>query len=313
MKGSGKHRLTIKEGLKKYLRYVFPDDAFIPRQAQTEITPQAFQASSAIRGDHRAPAIIIHGIMKRSGTVFVGELLGLHPAVHPHPNGIWETPFLSLTGDIRSLGEEFRLAYRQNTGKIGRDDFLPLFGSAFITYLYSLVPGNGRMLLKVPGVEYLDYFYDVFPNEQILILTRDGRDLVTSTIRTWPQLRFSAVCRRWAHSARTIMRFHEFHSGRDGYWQARFEDAVREPEHFVQEACSRFDLEARDYPFDRISSLPVIGSSTTRRQGKSWIQRSDQFNPIGRWQEWSVWQKILFKRIAGRELVQMGYCEDLNW
>ncbi|HUF40046.1 MAG TPA: sulfotransferase [Anaerolineales bacterium] len=313
MTGQKKTSIGFQVGIKKYLRYLFPNDAFAARQTQNEITDQAVRVSRAIRGGDRPPAIIIHGIMKRSGTVFAGELLGLHPLIHPHPNKIWEAPFLSLVGDIRNMQENFHLAYRMNRGKIGENDFLPLFGSAFIAYLYSLVPEGDRMLLKVPGVEYLDYFYDVFPGEHILVLTRDGRDLVTSTIRTWPQLRFSAVCRRWAHSARAVLRFHELHKNKAGYRLARFEDAVQDPETFVREACTRFDLDVGQYPFERIASLPVIGSSTTRKQGKTWIRRTEQFNPIGRWEEWSAWQKLVFKRIAGRELLALGYCEDLNW
>lgn len=305
--------MTLREDVKKYFRYVFSNDAFNLRAARGGITSQAFETSRKVRGESRPPAIIIHGIMKRSGTVFAGELLGQHPCIHPHPNRIWETPFLALTRGIRNLQDDFTFAYPQNTGKIGENDFLPLFGSSFIAYLYSLVPEEKRMLLKVPGVEYLDYFFDVFPFENIMLLTRDGRDLVTSTIRTWPQLRFSAVCRRWARSARMVMHFNKVHAGRDGYWLARFEDAVTDPEAFVSEACARFDLDPAAYPFDKVHSLPVIGSSTTRKQGKTWIRRSDSFNPIGRWEQWNVWQKLIFKRIAGRELIDLGYAEDLAW
>ena len=39
----------------------------------------------------------------------------------------------------------------------------------------------------------IQQFYDVFPHEQLLVLVRDGRDLLQSTLKTWPQLRF----RRW--------------------------------------------------------------------------------------------------------------------
>jgi hypothetical protein len=241
--------------------------------------------------------------MKRSGTVYTGELLGLHPDIHQHPNLIWETPFLALTGDIKKLQKDFFLLYQQNIGKIGEHDFLPLFGSSFLTYLYNLVPDDKRMLLKVPGVEYLDYFYDVFPNEHLLLLTRDGRDLVASTIKTWPQLRFVDVCRRWANSANMILRFREAHKDRPGYWLARYEDSVNQPEAFVRDACSNFNLDPGKYPFDK----------TTRKQGDSWMKKTTGFNPIGRWQQWSAWKKMTFKRIAGQALIDLGYCDNLDW
>ena len=193
--------MELKNNLRKYYRYVFKNDGFAPRTYRGEISSHAFQVAKTIRGENRPPTIIVHGIMKRSGTVYTGELLGLHPAVHPHPNLIWETPFLALTGDVRKLQQDFFLSYQQNIGKIGENDFLPLFGASFLAYLSALVPNDQRMLLKVPGVEYLDYFYDVFPNEHLLLLLRDGCDLVASTIKTWPQLCFAGVCRRRANRA----------------------------------------------------------------------------------------------------------------
>lgn len=305
--------MELKNNIRKYYRYVFKNDGFAPRAQRGEISSHAFQTAKFIRGENRPPSIVVHGIMKRSGTVFTGELLGLHPDIYQHPNLIWETPFLALTGDIKKIQKEFFLLYQQNIGKIGENDFLPLFGSSFIAYLYSLVPEDKRMLLKVPGVEYLDYFYDVFPNENLLLLIRDGRDLVASTIKTWPQLRFVDVCHRWANSANIILRFVESCKDQTGYWLARYEDAVNNPEVFVREACAKFGLDPNAYPFDKMNNLPVIGSSTTRKQGDTWMKKTKTFNPIGRWQQWSVWKKMTFKRIAGDPLIKLGYCDNLDW
>ncbi len=304
---------SFRDNVRKYIRYVFKNDGFAPRTQRGRISEHAFQTAKTLRGADRPPAIIIHGIMKRSGTVYSGELLSSHPHVYAYPNHIWEIPFLPLTGDILKMRDEFFLAYRQNVGKIEENDFLPIFGASFIAYLYSLVPAGQRMLLKMPGVEYLDYFFDVFPHENLLLLTRDGRDLVASTTKTWTQLRFADVCRRWDRSAKMILRFHEQNAGRSGYWLARFEEAVQQPENFVRQACARFGLDPDVYPFEKINALPVIGSSTTRKQGLDWIEKPKDFNPIGRWQQWSAWQKRTFKRIAGRSLIALGYCEDLDW
>lgn len=305
--------MELKNNIRKYYRYVFKNDGFAPRTIRGEISAHAFETARTIRGANRPPSIIIHGIMKRSGTVYTGELLGLHPEIHQHPNLIWETPFLALTGDMKRIQKDFFLLYQQNIGKIGENDFLPIFGSSFIAYLYGMVPEDKRMLLKVPGVEYLDYFYDVFPNENLLLLTRDGRDLVASTIKTWPQLRFADVCRRWANSANIILRFRDTHKDQPGYWLARYEDSVKNPETFVREACARFNLDVNQYPFDKMNNLPVIGSSTTRKQGDTWMKKTTGFNPIGRWQQWSAWKKMTFKRIAGQALIELGYCENLDW
>lgn len=304
---------NFTKNLRKYINYAFDTQSFTPEFESDGISNQALSVSQSIRGDNRSPAIMIHGIMKRSGTVYVGELLSLHPDIHSYPNKIWEVPFLPLTGDIQNLQQEFFLAYEQNIGKIGEDDFLPIFGAAFVNYLYALTPEGRRLLVKMPGVQYLHHFYSVFPSENLLVLTRDGRDLVASTIKTWPQIRFSDACRRWNRSAQLVMTCHARFSKKDGYWLAQYENAVKEPERFVEEACQRFHLDFSQYPLEKIQSLRVIGSSTTRAQGKTWIQKPKDFQPIGRWQHWSAWKKWTFKRIAGQSLIELGYCTDLDW
>lgn len=305
----------IIKGLKRYVNYIFDTKSFAPNFDIGDISDHALQTAKWIRGVGRDPAIIIHGIMKRSGTLYTGELLRLHPDLHAYPSRVWEIPFLPLAGDILRIQRDFFFAYEQNVGKIGENDFLPLFGSSFIAYLYSSVPEGKRMLLKMPDVQYLNYFFSAFPDENLLLLVRDGRDVVTSTIKAWPQIRFSHACRRWDRSARMVLGFHERYSGRPGYWLAKFEDATRDPMAFVKEACKRFDLDESKYPYEEIESIPVHGSSTLKRDGKlvGYVLKPEGFNPIGRWQEWSWWKKWLFKRIAGQTLVDLGYCDDLDW
>jgi protein-tyrosine sulfotransferase len=103
---------------------------------------------------------------------------------------------------------------------------------------------------------------------------------------------------------------------RPGYWLARFEDAVGDPEGFVREACARFDLDVARYPFDEIGALPVRGSSRVKEKGAvTWhpVAKPEDFNPVGRWESWSAWRKWRFKRIAGQALLDLGYGEDLDW
>jgi hypothetical protein len=59
----------------------------------TALSEYALQVAKTIRGTDRKSAIIIHGIMPRSGTVYTGSLVKLHPDISPYPNEIWEAPF----------------------------------------------------------------------------------------------------------------------------------------------------------------------------------------------------------------------------
>jgi hypothetical protein len=302
----------------KYLDYTFATKSFEPDSPAPQVTEAALQAACAIRGSDREPALVIHGIMPRSGTVYVGELLRLHPDLHAYPYQLWELPFLQLAGNVVRLQEKFFRIYEQNVGKMGQHDFLPLFGASLIAYLYAAVPPGQRMLVKVPSVQYLNRFPFVFPHEHLLVVVRDGRDLVQSTLRTWPQLNFIQVCRRWDRAARMVLGadrcFSE--SGPAGYWLARYEDALDDPAAFVREACGRFGLDAARYPYAQIEALPVHGSSALHKTGRvSWraVERPQNFRPTGYWQEWSAARKWLFKRIAGHALQELGYCRDLSW
>jgi hypothetical protein len=99
-----------------------------------------------------------------------------------------------------------------------------------------------------------------------------------------------------------------------GYWLARYEDALSDPVTFVEGACSRFELDANRYPFEKIDGIKVIGSSKLEKN-VTWrfIKKPKDFAPVGYWKQWSAARKVVFKAIAGRSLVELGYCEDLNW
>lgn len=308
---------TLFDNIRKYLDYVFDARSFTPRFDPEAVSGGVLEAARAIRGAGRGPAIILHGIMPRSGTVYAGELLRLHPDLQAYPNQIWEAPLLQLTGDVTALQEKFLWAYRHNAGKLGEKDFMTLLGAAFVGYLHAFVPQGKRVLLKVPGVHYLSGFFTMFPHENLLVLVRDGRDVVHSTVKTWPQIRFSLACLRYRRSAGMVHACHaRYRDRRQGYWLARFEDAVEDPASFVRQACAHFDLDVDRYPFDQIGTLPVRGSSRVNESAEvTWhpVERPPDFNPVGRWEDWSAWQKWRFKRIAGPALVDLGYCKDLDW
>ncbi len=280
------------------------------------ISEHALQTAKTIRKAERESTIIIHGVMKRSGTVYVGELLRLHPDIYAYPNEVWEIPFLRFVDKIIDFNDNF-FVYKQNVGKIGENDFLPLFGSAFIDYLYSLVPQGKRMLLKVPSVQYLNYFFSVFPYENLLLLIRDGRDVVSSTIKTWSQKKFFDVCQQWNSSARMALSFDaHYRTQTNEYLLVKYEAVVNDPVDFVKKACARFGLDHSKFPFEKIEELPIRGSSSIKQQGKTtWnpIEKPKNFKPIGRWQEWSADEKQTFKAIAGQTLIDACYAENLDW
>ena len=292
-----------------------------------EVSKEAQMSAHRIRGKDRQPAIIIHGVMPRSGTVFVGELLRKHPVVEAYPNNLWEIPFLECVPRLLDYRTEFFKGYVQNQKQMALNDLLPLCGASFLSYLHDFCPSGKRLLLKESGVKYIHYFPTVFPKENLLLLIRDGRDLVHSTLKTWPKMRFTDVCKQWAMSTQALLGFYDKIKVRDGYWMARFEDAVRDPDEFVRKACNEFRLDVDDFPFQlkqvlglmsqKLSEVKVIGSSTISGSEKvDWSKPKKpptNFKPVQHWSNWTATQKRRFKRIAGDVLIEAGYADDNFW
>jgi len=295
------HIQHVKRLLKRALKLSnLQDKRFAPSYNVSGLSSHALQTARSNRGSDRESAIIIHGVMPRSGTNYIAALLRLHPDLYAFPNDIYEIPLLKCSGDILNAQKRFFQSYPKNMERIGSNDFLPLFGSSFIAYLHSFVPNGQRMLIKVPNVQYLSHFFSLFPHENLLVVMRDGRDLVSSTIKTWPQKKFSDVCDEWNCSTKMILGFNDYHSDKsDAYLMAKYEDVVRDPVVFVKNACKRFGLDHNMYPYEDIEKIPLV--------------KPKSFNSIGRWHEWPVEKKQTFKKIAGQMLIDSDYCDNMNW
>ena len=292
------------------------NDALNPDLAIPDPSHEAIAVAKQIRGPQRGPAVMIHGVSSRSGTVYTGELLGLHPDLFAYPNDMWETPFLELTGDILNLNKKFLRAYRKNAEKLGESDFLPLFGASFLAYLHHFTPADQRLLVKRPKIDYLPHFFKMFPCENLLLLIRDGRDVVDSAVRSWAKTTFPKVCARWNDGAKMMLAFWRAHRSQNGVYYTKYEDIFQNPVKFAKEACRCFNLDETRYPFDKINSIPVKGSSYNKKDGRvSWeaTDKAKDFKPIGRWEAWPAKEKDTFKSIAGQSLLEAGYCDDLNW
>ncbi|HEV2175562.1 MAG TPA: sulfotransferase [Nitrospira sp.] len=286
-----------------------------PALPAVDISSGALSAARLIRGESHKPAIMIHGVVQRSGTVYLGELLRLHPDICAYPREVYELPFLNFTERIRRIQRRFLAVYPPNRKNIGRDDFLPLFGTSFITYLIASVPDGQRALFKMPDVSGLQYFRFLFPFEIPLLLLRDGRDLVESTVKTWPEIPFPHACRRWNSNARLMLDQEKTQA--DAQFQIfRYEDAVRNTSEFMERVCFHCQLDVARYPFDRLAQVAVRGSSALPQSGEvTWepLDKPANFNPIGRWKNWSQRQKRIFKRICGRTLIECGYADNHDW
>jgi len=279
-----------------------------------EVSADALTTARAIRGKY-PPTIMVHGVLQRSGTRYIGQLMKLHPDVCVYPRGMVETPILNTAEAIRIMQARFLGAFPPNRESIGADDFLPLFGASFIAYIYGAVPDRQTAFLALPDVSSLAYFPYLFAFERPLLLMRDGRDVAASMVLSWPDFPFDEACIRWNRAARIMLEQQKLHAN-DGWKIFRYEDAVNDTRRFIEEVCKYCDLDATRYQYERLGEVPVVGSSELKRDGEvTWdpIAKPSRFNPVGRWQSWTEKQTRTFKRIAGRTLLEAGYAANSSW
>ena len=96
-------------------------DPFTILLAEVEVSAAAFATARAIRGEKHPPAIMVHGVMQRSGTRYFAELMKLHPDVCVYPRGLIETPILRTGDSIRSMQARFLGKFPLNRRSVGAD------------------------------------------------------------------------------------------------------------------------------------------------------------------------------------------------
>lgn len=261
------------------------------------------------------PPILVLGVMPRSGTNFLRDLIAEHPDVAADPGRLYEFPLLQVAGGAAALGDDFLARFPRNAEVMGRRDVLALLAGAWLGALQREAGGR-RILLKSPHVQNLTLAPHVFAGAKIVLCLRDGRDVIDSSLNTfsrWSLSRktFGQLAQEWRLGAEAILAFAE--GGRLAHPDVsvvRYEDLVADPEPALRGVLARLGLPAADYDFGRVAAMPVRGSSRGAGAAEARWQpqaRGADFQPLGRWAGWPAARKARFERIAGAVAREAGY------
>jgi protein-tyrosine sulfotransferase len=279
--------------------------------------PDTMPAGSAGRDDgvvdsEQADPIFIHGIMPRSGTNFLWDLLLLHPDCGPARDPVREDLFLDHSDHLTAFVEEVWTAWDSRWGDFAPD--LPermhaALGEGLVSFLWT--DRGRRLVTKSPSVRHLGRFFAFYPRARLLILIRDGRSVVQSSMDTfgWD---FDRACRAWADAADEILRFQQARTARPDRWRlVRYEDLVDDTEGQLRPILAFLGLDEAGYDFEAARSLPVRGSSVFGRQGSAvhWepVAKDATFAPNERWRSWPGERLERFDWLAGDQLRSLGY------
>jgi hypothetical protein len=260
--------------------------------------------------------IFIAGISTRSGTNFLYDLLRLHPDCGGPATG-WEDNSLAQAEYLVRYVEIVAGSWRRHGADAGVEDLLyEHLGNGIISVLSSQVKGK-RLITKAPFVRNLNYFFKLFPRAYLLILVRDGRAVVESRVKTFG-LSYEAAMRHWVGAADTILSFDQMARGLPlNYLTVKYEDLCNNLENELGRIFDFLGLNPKKYDFATAINLPVRGSSVfrgTRPKEYHWdpVEKTPDFKPVGRWNNWSRSTHERFNWIAGEKLVALGY-EEKNF
>lgn len=262
------------------------------------------------------PPIFILGIMPRSGTNFLHQLICLHPDCTP--TLAWEDfviyPASLLDAYAHAVYHKWiplTTAKLEPVIKSPVDTLLRHLGDGLLAFLYTQQPREKRLVTKTPWVTNLPYVFKLFPEAKLLLLVRDGRAVVESGTKScwWDE---EASMRQWAHAAQDIIQFkqdnqHLSHQ----YLILKYEDLYLNTVETMTDILTFLSLDAESYDFKLAVEAPVLGSSDSMKQyGKiHWqpVEKTSDFTPLSRWQTWDDAKHTLFNQIAGKQMVQLGY------
>ncbi len=272
-----------------------------------------------VRGADRAPALFVHGIMPRSGTNYLSDILALHPDVQLNPGRLYEFPLLYISESAQMLQQEFTFMFPRNGEVMGKFDMLGHMASGWLAQFQAQYPAK-RLLLKDPHVHGIGLFPSVFPGDKLFLLIRDGRDVVASSMATFGKKgllskNFKTLVLEWRESCEAALRMARQDGSTSPALLVRYEDIAIDPAPHVPALLAHAGLDPATFDMNALASLSVRGSSETAAAGAHWkpVAKSANFSPIGRWSSWTAPQKQLFKSLAGETLIKAGYESSPDW
>jgi hypothetical protein len=258
--------------------------------------------------------IFILGILPRSGTNHLWDLLRLHAACVPARPPVREDLFLEHSDHLAHFVGAVEASWDPRWGEFPddlADELYSSIGDGLLSFLWD--ERDRRLFTKSPSVRHIDRFFTFFPRARLVILVRDGRSVTQSCMATFGW-EFERAARSWAAAADEIRRFTSSDHGEheERYLLVRYEDLIRDLHGSLRPLLRFLDLDEEDFDFAAAERLPVRGSSTyfgPDHDSVHWdpVPRSEDFDPLERWRSWDRGQHERFEWIAGQQLRHFGY------
>lgn len=270
----------------------------------------------------------ILGILQRSGTNYLFKLLTQHPqCVGPGP--IWEDFFIQYSSILeeyaRSVAKKWNPKW-EVFQKIGpTETLLQNLGDGIRKYMllqlkqiphlefrqpHDSVVHKKILVTKTPSVINCSNFLNFFPNDYLIVITRDGRSVVESGVRSF-NWSYEKATRNWVKGAKQILELKDKYNNSPNILFLKYEDIFKDEKGQLNKVFEFLNINSQSFDFETAGSMEVFGSSDTKiQQGKlHWTgtQKSKDFNPLTRYSSWSEMRHMRFNWLAGQYMKMLGY------
>src|SRR3954454_19841483 len=158
-------------------------------------------------------------------------------------------------------------------------------------------------------------FFDVFPDAPLIVLTRDGRSVTESGVRSFGWS-YPVTMKQWADAATTILSCDGgFRASGRRYRLVRYENVLNNPRAELTQIFATCGLNPDRYDYEATENAPVRGSSTARLAEDAPVQwdavgRPADFDPARRYADWDPALRYLYAELAGEPHRHLGYALD---
>ena len=272
--------------------------------------------------------VFVLGIMPRSGTHFLANLLSQHmDCVHsliPEDFIIQQSQAIKKTIQNLTLHWKSQLALEEKEFKFLNNILFEFIGNSVIDFLIKAKEHshilkkkqNGYsnlekkiILTKTPSIVNIGNFFDFFPNEKLIVIVRDGRTLVESYVNSFNVNREASI-REWADAVRILGDFN-INEHSQSVFVIKYEELHLNTEAKLKEMLVFLGLDLERINFEKALNLPVLGSSSFKRgKGKvHWwpVTKTNDFKPLENTTNWPRKYHERFNWLAKNELEFLGY------
>ncbi|WP_067869426.1 sulfotransferase family protein [Neptuniibacter marinus] len=270
--------------------------------------------------------VFILGTAKRSGTNFLKNMLCIHEDCFS-PGPIWEDFLLEhidqLDNYVHYTSNRWNPNWKVEEQLHTQKSMKKALGTGLIRFLRSQlktpeaqkkgINSDHVLITKTPSTESIDSFFEYFPNEYLIVITRDGRSVTESASKSFNKPQTIAM-KEWNLYAEKTINIINSDLKTKKLLIVKYENLHKETEKELRRIINFLDLDEKSYNYSAIDNAPIIGSSDLAKKGElHWnpTKKTDSFQPNSRWEKWSNFKHSRYNWIAGESHKALGY-EILN-